>query len=89
MGRIVEGATRGRLVEEKVDPEVLKKVRTALEKAGYKLPELKTEAARREFVEIHRYDPRIVINSTVQMAKVFRDWRKRISPAPREDDEEE
>lgn len=88
MGRIVE--QKPEPIVEPVDPELMKKVRAALEKRGYELPSFKNEAERRRFVELKRYDPKVVLNSTYQMAKVFRnDWRKRISPAPKEDVEDE
>lgn len=62
-----------------------KKVQAALEEAGYEFPKFKNRKEREAFVEDHGYDPEIALNSTIAMAKVFKNWKARIQPlAPEE-----
>lgn len=71
------------------EPELRKKVIAVLEKKGYELPDLTGHRQHAAFIEKHRYDPKVVIASTMQMAKTFADWKKRISPAPTGEEDEE
>lgn len=62
-----------------VTKEQVDEVKAELKKRGYKLPTLKTKKQREAFIEKYAYDPDIVINSTIQMKKVFRkNWKTRI-----------
>jgi len=72
---------KARAVRE-VDEE---KVQAALEEAGYEFPNFKGRKERDAFIEDHGYDPQIALNSTIAMAKVFKNWKARIQPlAPEE-----
>lgn len=64
--------------------ERTKRAKEALEKKGYKFPELKTAKARAAFVKKNGYDPEGLIESTV-ISMRFRpdDWAERIPKPPK------
>jgi len=68
--------------ERKVDQT---KVQAVREEAGYEFPHFKSRTEYEAFKEDHGYDPQIVLNSTIAMARAFKNWKTRIAPiAPEE-----
>jgi len=58
-------------------------VLAVLKERGFKFPTFRSEKQRQAFIAEHRYNPAIVLNSSLKMAEVFpRDWKKRLGYAP-------
>lgn len=86
-GRRDPGVQRSGMPPARPDEETVAEVKTALEKAGYEFPRFGSREEQREFVEDYGYDPQIVLNSTLQMRLLFRDWKKRIQPLAQDAEE--